>query len=82
MRLANKVALLTGAGNGIGREAALLFAAEGASVAAVDMDETAVEAVATEIRQAGGTCEAVIADVSTADGCERMVRTAECEKRG
>jgi NAD(P)-dependent dehydrogenase (short-subunit alcohol dehydrogenase family) len=77
MRLANKVALITGAGNGIGREAALLFATEGASVAAVDLDETAVETVATEIRQAGGACEAVVADVSSADGCESMVRAAE-----
>lgn len=77
MRLANKVALITGAGNGIGREAALLFAAEGASVVAVDLDETAAATAATEIRQAGGACEAVVADVSTADGCEHMVLVAE-----
>jgi len=77
MRLENKVALITGAGNGIGREAALLFAGEGASVTAVDLDEAAVEAVATEIRAAGGSCEPVIADVSTADGCEGMVKAAE-----
>ncbi|MBT8164177.1 MAG: glucose 1-dehydrogenase [Acidimicrobiia bacterium] len=79
MRLEKKVALITGAGNGIGREAALLFAGEGASVTAVDMDENAVEAVATEIRSAGGACEPVIADVSTAAGCEGMVSAAEEE---
>jgi NAD(P)-dependent dehydrogenase (short-subunit alcohol dehydrogenase family) len=77
MRLENTVALITGAGNGIGREAALLFAGEGASVTAVDMDEAAVEAVAAEIRTAGGSCEPVIADVSTANGCEGMVKAAE-----
>ena len=77
MRLEHKVALITGAGNGIGREAALLFAGEGASVVAVDMDEAAVEAVAAEIRAAGGSCEPVIADVSTAAGCEGMVKAAE-----
>jgi len=77
MRLEHKVALITGAGNGIGREAALLFAGEGASVTAVDMDEAAVEAVAAEIRAAGGSCEPVIADVSTADGCEGMIKAAE-----
>ena len=79
MRLENKVALITGAGNGIGREAALLFAGEGASVTAVDMDGAAVEAVAAEIRTAGGSCEPVIADVSTANGCEGMVKAAEDE---
>ena len=77
MRLENKVALITGAGNGIGREAALLFAAEGASITAVDMDGPAVETVAAEIRSAGGSCEPVIADVSSADGCEGMVGAAE-----
>jgi len=77
MRLEHKVALITGAGNGIGREAALLFAGEGASVTAVDMDGAAVEAVAAEIRAAGGSCEPVIADVSTADGCEGMIKAAE-----
>ncbi len=77
MRLENKVALITGAGNGIGREAALLFAAEGARITAVDMDEGAVEAVAAEIRAAGGLCESVTADVSTATGCEGMVLATE-----
>ncbi|NNC90945.1 MAG: glucose 1-dehydrogenase [Acidimicrobiia bacterium] len=77
MRLDDKVALITGAGRGIGREAALLFAAEGAAIVAVDMDESAVQQVCDEIREEGGTAEAVVVDVSGAAGCEQMVATAE-----
>lgn len=77
MRLKNKVALITGAGNGIGRETALLFATEGAAVAAVDMNETAVQAVATEINDSGGRAIAIVADVSDAASCEQMVATTE-----
>ena len=79
MRLENKVALITGAGNGIGRETSLLFAEEGAAVVAVDLDEPALESVAAEIRSGGGRCLVVAADVSTAAGCERMVAEAELE---
>jgi NAD(P)-dependent dehydrogenase (short-subunit alcohol dehydrogenase family) len=59
MRLDNKVALITGAGGGIGRETSLLFAREGAAVIAVDTDETAVHQVADEIRTGGGSAEPV-----------------------
>ncbi len=79
MRLNDKVALITGAGNGIGRETALLFAAEGAAVAAVDMNEAAVAAVAEEITAAGGRAISVIADVSDATACEAMVAKTEKE---
>jgi NAD(P)-dependent dehydrogenase (short-subunit alcohol dehydrogenase family) len=77
MRLDNKVALITGAGGGIGRETSLLFAREGAAVIAVDTDETAVHQVADEIRTGGGSAEPVMADVSTAAGCERMIQAAQ-----
>ena len=77
MRLENKVALITGAGSGIGRETALLFAREGAKVVAVDMNEvTAAETVAM-IGDQGGEAIATRADVSRAADCESMIRTAE-----
>ena len=77
MRLVNKVALITGAGNGIGRETALLFAAEGAAIGAVDMNEGAVTAVAEEIQGAAGRAIPIVADVAEAASCEQMVATTE-----
>ena len=75
MRLNGKVALITGAGSGIGRQSALLFAREGASIVAVDVDEKAARDTASSI----SSCFPVHADVSKAQDCERMV--AEAEKR-
>ena len=66
-RLDGKVALITGAGEGMGRAAALLFAREGARVGVVDVDASRAEAVAAEIAAAGGGAIAVRADVSSAD---------------
>ncbi|MBK7926651.1 MAG: glucose 1-dehydrogenase [Bryobacterales bacterium] len=77
MRLQNEVALITGAGSGIGRESAFLFAAEGAAVVAVDVNLPAVEAVAADITAAGGKAIAIKADVSKAADCEAMVAAAE-----
>ena len=77
MRLQNEVALITGAGSGIGRESAFLFAAEGAAVVAVDVNLPAVEDVAADITAAGGKAIAVKADVSQAADCEAMVAAAE-----
>ena len=76
-RLRGKVALITGAGGGIGGEAARLFASEGASVVAVDVDLGSAERTARAVKEAGGRCEAVGADVSRSADCEAMVRRAE-----
>jgi NAD(P)-dependent dehydrogenase (short-subunit alcohol dehydrogenase family) len=76
-RLDAKVALITGAGGGIGREAALLFAAEGASVVAVDLDEATAAETAAQVAAAGGTAAAFAADISATDGCAAMVAFAE-----
>jgi NAD(P)-dependent dehydrogenase (short-subunit alcohol dehydrogenase family) len=71
-KLSGKVALVTGAGSGIGRAASLLFAEEGAKVAVVDLREDAAGAVATEIMEAGGKAVAITADVSSAADAARM----------
>ncbi len=76
-RLQDKVALITGAGSGIGREASLLFAAEGASVLAVDVNSDSVEETAEKVKAAGGDATPHVADVSSAEGAEAMVKTAE-----
>ncbi len=73
MRLKDKVALITGAGSGIGRESALLFAKEGAAIVAVDLNEQAARDTAATIPGA----IAVRADVSKAADCEQMVAAAE-----
>jgi NAD(P)-dependent dehydrogenase (short-subunit alcohol dehydrogenase family) len=77
MRLQNKVALITGAGSGIGRETSLLFASEGASIVVVDVNDAAGNETVRMVTEAGGQAACIHADVSKADDCEAMVAFAE-----
>lgn len=77
MRLKDKVALITGAGSGIGYHSAVLFAKEGAAVVVVDINDAAGQKTVDEITAAGGRAVYVRADVSKAADCERMVQVAE-----
>lgn len=71
------MALITGAGSGIGREASRLFAAEGAAVVAVDRDDDGGMATVDAIGAAGGRAVYVRADVARGDDCARMIAAAE-----
>jgi NAD(P)-dependent dehydrogenase (short-subunit alcohol dehydrogenase family) len=71
-----KVAVITGAGNGIGRAAALAFGKAGARLVLVDRDSAAGEAVAGIVRQQGGEARFVAADVTRSAEVERYVQAA------
>jgi NAD(P)-dependent dehydrogenase (short-subunit alcohol dehydrogenase family) len=83
--LDDRVAVITGAGRGLGREHALLFAAEGASVVVNDLgggpdgsgaDATPAQQVVAEIQAAGGRAVANADDITTADGAQSLVQQA------
>jgi 3-oxoacyl-[acyl-carrier protein] reductase len=76
MKLRDRVALVTGAGSGIGQATAALFAREGARVAVVDLREDAAKATAQAIEAAGGDALPVVADVSRAADNEAAVAAA------
>src|SRR5262245_17091404 len=76
-RLAGRIALVTGAGSGIGRAVVELFAAEGAVVYVTDVDGEAAQAVAGEIGAAGGVAVALTADVSRGQDGTAMFREVE-----
>jgi NAD(P)-dependent dehydrogenase (short-subunit alcohol dehydrogenase family) len=78
MKLANKVALITGAGAGMGLAAAMMFAAEGAAVAAIDVNEDTAMKTASAIVAQGGRAIGVRANVSkSADVKEMFARTVK-----
>jgi NAD(P)-dependent dehydrogenase (short-subunit alcohol dehydrogenase family) len=77
MKLKDKVALITGAAGGIGRETSLLFAREGAAVVAVDLNEAAGRETVALLEEQGSPAHFIQADVSKAADCEGMVAAAE-----
>lgn len=77
MRLQDKVAIITGAGSGIGREAALIFAREGAAVVVADLKDQDGVAVVDEIKAAGGEALFVHTDVAQAASVEALMAATE-----
>ncbi|MCB0089213.1 MAG: glucose 1-dehydrogenase [Caldilineaceae bacterium] len=77
MRLQDKVALITGASSGIGRETALLFAQEGASITVVDINDEGGQETVRMVEQLGGRAIYVRADVAKAADCQQMVAQTE-----
>jgi NAD(P)-dependent dehydrogenase (short-subunit alcohol dehydrogenase family) len=76
MRLANKVAIITGAASGMGQAAAILFASEGASIVVTDINESAGEETVKTIHDAGGDAIFVKTDVTSESEVKTLVETA------
>jgi 3-oxoacyl-[acyl-carrier protein] reductase len=74
--LRNRVAIVTGSSRGLGKAAAVALAAEGARVVLNGRTRSSLDQAAGEIRAAGGSVEAVVADVSTETGCNQLVEQA------
>lgn len=76
MRLADKTAVVTGGGSGIGRATCLLFAREGCRVLVADIDGERAEQVAQEIGKAGGVAASLQEDVSSEEGAKNIISRA------
>ena len=74
MKLEGKVALVTGAGSGMGRAIAQVFAKEEAKVSVVDLDAAKGQETVDLIKQAGGAAKFIRADVSLASDAEKMIK--------
>jgi NAD(P)-dependent dehydrogenase (short-subunit alcohol dehydrogenase family) len=73
MRLKNHVGIITGSGSGIGQATAVLFAEEGAKVVVVDVDRAGGEKTVSTIKEKGGQCLFVKADISNEEEVKGMV---------
>ncbi|MBP1977773.1 NAD(P)-dependent dehydrogenase (short-subunit alcohol dehydrogenase family) [Cohnella thailandensis] len=76
MKLQGKTAVVTGAGSGMGKAIATLYAQEGAKVVAADINQAGVDAVVAEIKANGGEATGVVVNVSKKDDVEKMIQTA------
>ncbi len=76
MRLEGKVAIITGAGSGMGRAMANLFAAEGGKVVAAEWNQATLDEVVAEVSAAGGTVIGVQGNVAVQEDCEKIIDTA------
>jgi len=76
MKLANKAAVITGAGSGMGKAIAALFAQEGAKVVAADINEETVNSLVEQIKANGQTAVGVVANVAVETDVQRMIDTA------
>jgi NAD(P)-dependent dehydrogenase (short-subunit alcohol dehydrogenase family) len=78
MQLTDRVAVVTGAGSGIGKAAALLFAQEGARVAVISHTEDEIQQTASEIEKNGGKAIPLVADISVPEQVQAaMQRTID-----
>lgn len=78
-RLENKVAIITGAANGIGREEAVLFAKHGAKIVATDIDEESLNETVEFITKNGGTAISIKHDVSSEEDWKKVISKTESE---
>src|SRR5882757_8908259 len=82
LKLAGKVALITGSGRGIGRSIALKLASEGAHIVVNDLDVEPAQETVQAIREAGGQAVACPGNVTAPDFAERFVAMAVSEYKG
>src|SRR3546814_1893122 len=78
-RLQDKIAVVTGAGAGIGKASAIRFAEEGATVLVTSRSETNAAETAHAIAEAGGRAISLAVDIGNADDLDRMITTAMAE---
>jgi 3-oxoacyl-[acyl-carrier protein] reductase len=79
MKLANKVAIITGAGSGIGRASAIMFAREGAKIMVADINDVGGEETVAAIKSSGGEAVFVHTDVSVASEVENLIKIGKNE---